>query len=258
LLCSQFVGVSAVRDVSRMSRECETKDVSSFHVSEVRNAVYCGRQAYYEAQREACRIPSPKTRVVRELAHLYPTVVESPDEASRRARENAGVSLSLDLSDASDALAEARDDSELWDIVAYPDREERYVESDVLHGTVDKLSFTEEGVVVSVVKTGAPPANGVWQSEHVEAAAFERLVSATQNVRFVVVEYPRSGALRRVEVGKDDVRALERARETLEEIGKGIPPSRTDNRSKCESCDFKQECGVKTKSVLTRLKERFG
>lgn len=185
----------------------------------------------------------------------------------RRAQETAGVSVSLDLSDAIDALAETHEnDPDLWDVVAYPDREERYVENDRLRGTVDKLSFSsgedeeenEDSVVISLVKTGAPPADSVWSSERVEAAALRELVSTNGDVSCVVVEYPRVGALRRVEVGRDDERALERAIETLEEIEKGVPPSRTDNRKKCESCDFKQECGVKTKSVLTRLRERFG
>ncbi|MDZ7687182.1 MAG: Dna2/Cas4 domain-containing protein [Halobacteriales archaeon] len=229
-----------------------------FHVSEVRNAVYCGRQAYYESQREACRLPSPETRVVHELAYSYPTLVKSPEDALRRAEETADVSVSLDLSEASDSLAEARDEYELWDAVARPDREERYIESERLRGTVDKLSFRDGGVVVSLVKTGTPPTDGVWSSERVETAALHELVSPGHDVRCTVVEYPRVGALRRVDVGRDDERALERALETLEDIKKGVPPSRTDNRSKCESCDFKEECGVETKSVLTRLKERFG
>lgn len=230
-----------------------------FHVSEVRRAVYCGRQAYYESQREACRIPSPETRVLREVAYLYPTVVESPDDALRRAEEMAGVSTSLDLTDTADALAEEREENPgLWDAVAYPDREERYVESERLHGTVDKLSFGDDGVLVSVVKTGTPPQNGVWRSERVEGAAVRRMSSHEHDIRGVVFEYPRVGAVRSVEVGRDDARALERALEKLEDIEKGVPPSRTENRKKCESCDFKDECGVKTKSVLTRLRERFG
>ena len=232
----------------------------SFHVSEVRNAVYCGRQAYYERQREACRIPTAETRVLRELAYIYPTLIDSPEDALRRACETAGVSVALDISEASETLAETRDERpRLWEGVARPDREERYVENGRLRGTIDKLSFEEdEGTVVSVVKTGTPPANGVWSSERVEAAAVHELASANHEVGCVVFEYPRVGALRRIEVGNDDERGLERALGTLEEIDDGMPPSRTDNRTKCESCDFKKECGVKTKSVLTRLRERFG
>jgi len=235
--------------------------MARFHVSEVRRAVYCGRQAYYESGREACRVPSPETRVLREVAYLYPTVVESPDDALRRAEETAGVSVSLDLTDAAEALADEREKNpERWEAVAYPDREERYFEGESLRGTVDKLSFGDdgEGVLVSVVKTGTPPRNGVWGSERAEAAAVQRLVSHTHDVRGVVFEYPRVGALRHVEVGRDDARALERALERLEDIENGVPPSRTENRNKCESCDFREECGVKTKSVLTRLRERFG
>jgi len=233
--------------------------MARFHVSEVRRAVYCGRQAYYESQREACRVPSPETRVLREVAYLYPTVVESPDDALRRAEETADVSTSLDLTDAAEALAEVREDEpELWEAVAHPDREERYFDGGSLRGTVDKLSFGDDGVLVSVVKTGTPPRNGVWGSERAEAAAVQRVVSHTHDVRGVVFEYPRVGALRHVEVGRDDARALERALERLEDIEKGVPPSRTENRKKCESCDFREECGVKTKSVLTRLRERFG
>lgn len=232
-----------------------------FHISEVRNAVYCGRQAYYESRREACRIPSPETRLLRETAYLYPTLVDSPNEALRSACNVAGIELKLDLSDASDNLDVLQEEkTELWNAVAYPDREEKYYENDELCGTVDKRSFTEDGLVVSKVKTGTPPPNGVWSSDRVEATAVERLVSSAEEtgVAYVVMEYPRVGALRCVEPGKDDERALESALEILEEIKNGIPPSRTDNRSKCESCDFREECGVETRSILTRLKERFG
>ncbi|MFP4189079.1 MAG: Dna2/Cas4 domain-containing protein [Halobacteriales archaeon] len=230
-----------------------------FHVSQVRNAVYCGRQAYYESQREACRLPSPETRVLRELAYVYPTVVESPDEAVRHACEVAGVEVEIDVSDTSEKLAEVRDKRpSVWDDIARPDREERYVESDRLRGTVDKLSFGEDGVTVSVVKTGEPPARGVWSSARIEAAAVRRLVSARHDVRRVVVEYPRVGAVREVEVGRDDERALGRALEKLEDIKEGVPPARTDNRAKCESCEFSDECGVETRSLLTRLRDRFG
>lgn len=233
--------------------------MSRFHVSEVRRSTYCGRQAYYESQREACRIPSPETRVLREVAHIYPLVIDSPADALRRAERRTGVSVPLDLTDAADALAEEREENpERWEAVAHPDREERYFEGEDLHGAVDKLSFGGDGVLVSVVKTGTPPRNGVWGSERVEAAAVRRMVSREHEFGGVVFEYPRVGALRRVELGRDDVRALERALETLDGIENGVPPSRTDNRSKCESCDFREECGVKTKSVLTRLRERFG
>jgi len=230
-----------------------------FHFSRVRGVVYCGRQAYYESRRDACPVPPPETRVLREVAYLYPTVVESPGEAARRASEFAGVNVALDLSDAADALAEVRDGNpRLWESVARPDREESYTEGNGLCGTVDKLSFTDGGAVVSVVKTGEPPARGVWSSDRVEAAAYGRLVSASHDVASVVAEYPRAGAVREVEVGRDDESALERALETLEEVEDGVPPARTDNRSKCESCDFVEECGVETRSLLTRLRDRFG
>jgi CRISPR-associated exonuclease Cas4 len=230
-----------------------------FHVSEVRNAAYCGRQAYYESQREACRLPPPETRVLREVAYLYPEVVESPEDALREACEFASVSVSLDLKEAAERLVETRDGSpELWDHVAYPDREERYIETDRLCGTVEKLSFVDGGVVVSILKTGEPPRAGVWSSERVEAAAVRRLASSKGTVEKVIVEYPRVGAVREAKLGKDDERALKRSLDTLEDVEKGYPPPRTDDRTKCEPCDFKQDCGVETRSLLTRLRERFG
>jgi CRISPR-associated exonuclease Cas4 len=229
-----------------------------FHVSQVRNAVYCGRQAYYESRREACRVPSPETRVLREVAYLYPTVVESPEDALRHACDVAGVDVSLDLTEAAERLRGTRDERpSVWDDVARPDREERYFEGDRLRGTVDKMSFGDDGVTVSVVKTGEPPRNGVWRTDRVEVAALRRAVSSVHDVRRVIVEYPRVGALREVDVGRDDERTLERALDTLEDIDDGVPPSRTDDRAKCEPCDFSDECGVETRSLLTRLKDRF-
>ena len=230
-----------------------------FHVSQVRSAVYCGRQAYYKSQRELCHVPSPETRVLREVAYLYPEVIESPDDAVRRACETAGVDVKFDLSDVAERLRETRNDRpSVWEDVARPDREERYVENERLRGTVDKLSFGEEGVTVSVVKTGEPPARGVWNSERIEAAAVRRLALTVGDVNRVVIEYPRTGSVREVNVGKDDENALDRALEALEEIEDGVPPARTDDRAKCKPCEFSDECGVETRSLLTRLRDRFG
>lgn len=203
-------------------------------------------------------MPSPETRVLREVAYLYPTVVESPDDAIQRACNVAGVEVALELSEAAERLSGARDERpSVWDDVAHPDREERYIEGDRLCGTVDKMSFGDDGVTVSVVKTGEPPRNGVWSTDRVEAAAVRRIVSSVHDFRRVIIEYPRVGAVREVEVGRDDERTLERALDTLEEIDDGVPPSRTDDRAKCGPCDFSDECGVETRSVLRRLKDRF-
>ena len=196
---------------------------------------------------------------MRELAYVYPTVVESPDEAVRLACDVAGVEVEIDPSHAAEALAEVRDKRPaVWDDIARPDREERYVEGDRLQGTIDKLSFGDDGVTVSVINTGEPPARGVWSSERVEAAAVRRLASTVGEIHRVVIEYPHVGAVREIDVGRDDERALERALETLEDIEEGVPPARTDNRAKCEACDFSDDCGVETRSLLTRLRDRFG
>jgi CRISPR-associated exonuclease Cas4 len=64
--------------------------------------------------------------------------------------------------------------------------------------------------------------------------------------------------VRELNVGKDDEHALDRALETLEEVEEGVPPARTDDRAKCEPCEFSEECGVETRSLLTRLRDRFG
>ncbi|MDY7082645.1 MAG: Dna2/Cas4 domain-containing protein, partial [Halobacteria archaeon] len=237
-----------------------------FHIARIRSAAYCERQAYYEMRRENDQDfePSTETRVLHHLAYLYDSLLDEPEEALTTAlkfadSEDDRDELDIDIRTIVRGLRRTRDTFEYWDAVVRPYRQEMYLETPRLHGTLDKIVETHDGYVPSIVKTGEPPRNGVWSSERLEATAVWRIIDAHYpSPSRVFVEYPRTGEIRVAEIDRRDRRRLEKLLESLEEARKGHPPSRTSNPSKCDACEFQEECGVKTTSLLSRLRRWTG
>ncbi|MDY6779126.1 MAG: Dna2/Cas4 domain-containing protein [Halobacteria archaeon] len=241
-----------------------------FHLAELRSAEYCGRQAFYRMKHSEEKEfeVNPETALLRQLPHIYPAVLDDPEEGLRRAAEHAEVDLQeieLGAEDVAKSVERIRNTlgEDGWDRVSRPFRHETYVKTRRLEGTVEKTVETEDGYAPSVIKTGGPPENGVWSSERVEATACARLVAEEfgsvdgSEVETAYVEYPRAGEVRVVSIDDEDERRVDSLLETLDEAVKGHPPSRVNNRSKCEACEFQETCGVKTESLLTRIKSRL-
>lgn len=226
-----------------------------YHLSLVRSSAYCRRQAYYRMRDEPPE-PSPEQQAVRELAYHYPEFLESPSETQR---ELGHPDLNQD---ALESLRVARQELSEWREIARPAREEHYVEGDHLHGTTDKVVRVSgedggEEYAASLVKAGSPPRNGVWRPTRVEAAAAARLLEYEfPTASRAYVEYPRYGVIRCVGLGVRDYRVLERTLEALE-FAEDRVPSRTRNRAKCRSCSYREECGVRTESLISMLRRHL-
>lgn len=229
-----------------------------FHLSEVRSAAYCRRQAYYRLRDEPPE-PSPEVRNIKDLAYRYPDVLDSPETVL----QETGLH-DLDATRIQDGVREARKEYSEWDALARPWRQEIYLQASRLHGTIDKLvkipTDTGSGrggdpvYAASLVKTGEPPRNGVWRPTRAEATAAARLVDREfRGAEHVYVEYPRVGEVRRVDLGTRDSRKLESILSDLERAAERVP-SRTRNRRKCRSCGYREECGVRTESLLSLLR----
>lgn len=243
-----------------------------FAASDVATAAYCGRKAYL-ARDEDGGAPPPTVEAVRELAYRYPALVEHPEATVATVAEARSTTLDgLEPASIAGALARLRGSS-LWDAVARPWREETVLRTDRLVGRLDKIvrfpaevDGSDEGgggepqPAPSLVATGRPPTDGVWRAQRVRCAALVALLDGNgyDAGDRVVVEYPRVGAIRPARIRRRDERALADAIDTLATAERGHPPSRTTNPSKCNACRFREQCGVPTRSLASRLADRVG
>lgn len=252
-------------------------DVSRVAASDLARAAYCPRQLYY-ARREDDRSPPAEVAETRALAFRYRALRTATDETLR--------SLPIEVSPAEyranlDALAE-RDD---WDALADPpardvlltgkdcrgvaakvlpgggeagvadDTEERdeVATADGVVDAGDDHSETTPPPVPTLVAAGVPAESGVWEPQAMRAVAVAKMLAweHEREVPAALVEYPAVGVVRPVRV---TVRRAARYRELLR-TARAIdgPPPRISDGTKCDACDYRAECGVRTQSLRSLL-----
>jgi hypothetical protein len=126
------------------------------------------------------------------------------------------------------------------------------------HGVAHKLLAPGEGddptpPTPVLVSGGVPPPAGVWEPQSVRAVALAKALSWQREraVPRALVEYPAAGVVRPVRLTtrkKARYRELLRTVETLDG-----PPPRLDDDAKCESCEYRETCGVKSRSLRSLL-----
>ena len=208
--------------------------------ADLARAAYCRRQLYY-ARRDDDREPPREVRERRRLAFRYPEFREGAELPGSVAAPPAVYRERLDR------LA-ARDD---WaDLVAPADRNRRLDGKDC-HGIAHKV--LADPPRPSLVSPGDPPDRGVWRPQRVRAVATAKALAWERErpVERALVEYPAHGVVRTVRL---TTRARAEYRKTLRAVRRidGVPP-RTDDRGKCESCAYRDRCGVRTGSLRSLL-----
>lgn len=221
--------------------------------SDLGRAVYCPRQLYY-ARTNDDREPPVEVIERRELAFRYPELREASDSTLR--------DLPLAVSPAEyrenlDRLATG----ELWDRLVDPaDRNAllhgkdcRGVAHKLLAGEDDAAGSTDAPPTPVLVSGGVPPPRGVWEPQSVRAVALAKALAweREREVPRAVVEYPAVGVARPVRL---TVRKKARYREALRTVRSlDGPPSRIGDDAKCEACEYRAECGTKTRSLRSLL-----
>lgn len=218
--------------------------------SELRTAAYCPRKCYY-VRRDGHREPPPSVAAVRALAARYEALLEAS------ADELAAEPIALEPTAYRDALAETRERlSELdrWDAVTDPTACEVLVAGRHVRGVVHKV--LADPLEPSLVSAGKPPEIGVWEPQSVHAVAAAKALSWEREtpIERAWLEYPAYGVIRPVELTTRRKAAYRRVLRTVRELDG--PPPRLRNRSKCASCGYADECGVRTRT-LRSLVERF-
>jgi CRISPR-associated exonuclease Cas4 len=215
--------------------------------SDLGKAAYCPRQLYYARKRDD-REPPAAVLQRRELAFRYPELREASDE------ELHGLPLTVppeEYRENLDALAA----SDLWDRLVDPVERNALLHGKDCRGVAHKLlaGGTEQAPTPVLVSGGVPPPEGVWEPQSVRAVALAKALAwgREREIPRALVEYPAAGVVRPVRLTtrkKARYRELVRTVRTLEG-----PPPRLDDDAKCESCDYREDCGVKSRSLRSLL-----
>lgn len=211
--------------------------------SDLRTAAYCPRKLYYR-RRDGDREPPPEVETRRELAFRYEHVLDGASLADEPIAVTE-TQLRTNLS-----CAKARLDA--FDALCRPAARDVLLTGRECRGIVHKL-LELDSPVPSLISAGSPPETGVWhpQSIHAVAAAKALAWERQTPVERAFIEYPTHGIIREVKLTTRRKAAYRAAIRTLDAIDG--PPPRTGNRSKCGSCEYRTECGVKTRSLRSLL-----
>jgi len=80
-----------------------------------------------------------------------------------------------------------------------------------------------------------------------KALAWER----EREIPAATVEYPAHGVVRTVQLTTRNRAAYRETVRTLRDLDG--PPPRIDDENKCDACDYREECGVRTRSLKSLL-----
>lgn len=227
--------------------------------SDLARAAYCPRQLYY-ARREDDRDPPPEVAARRSLAFRYPELLESDDETLADAR------IAVDPDTYRENLRRLRKRGD-WSALARPDRTRVFLEGKDCHGIVHKLlepegsgaGTVDDGEnpgpppVPSIVSPGTPPESGVWRPQTVRAVAAAKALAweRERELPRAIVEYPTHGVVRDVRLTARNAAAYRRTLRTVRAIDG--PPSRVDDDAKCDPCEYREQCGTRTRSLRSLL-----
>jgi CRISPR-associated exonuclease Cas4 len=213
--------------------------------SDLALAAYCPRKLYYR-RREGRRETPPEVDALRDLAFRYDEAL-SPGGGEVLAEAPIDVTATQFRSNLGCVKARLG----AWDALANPARRSALLEGREVRGIAHKV--LEEPLAPVIVSAGEPPEEGVWKPQSVRAVAAAKALAWEEEtpVERAFVEYPAHGRVREIGIGtrrKAAYRAALRAARELDD-----PPPRIENDSKCDPCEFREECGVRTRTLRSLL-----
>ena len=215
----------------------------SVSFGDLATAAYCPRQLYYRRRDPPDSRPAAMDRAV-DLSARYPGLAVASDTALS----------TFDIAVAPDtyrrrmrALAER----DCWRTVTDPPETDVFLDGRDCRGEVQKIGYDPLRPVL--VSPGDPAESGVWEPQRVKAVAAALALAWRERTRVesALIEYPRHGVVRSV-----DLTARNRAlyRRTLRAVrGLDGPPPRLHDSARCGSCDYRTECGTKTRTLRSLL-----
>lgn len=214
-----------------------------FH--ELALAAYCPRKLYYR-RRDDHEFPERVSRR-RDLAFEYPALLDASDTVLH----SKPLAVSAEQFRANLRRSKSRFER-AWPELVDPADCDTLVSGRECRGVVHKV-LSLDAPVPSLVSTGEPPPEGVWKPQSVRAVAAAKALAWEHEtpVERAFVEYPAHGIVREVELTTRRKAAYRTAVRTLESLDG--PPPRLRDSSKCEDCEYRSQCGVKTRSLRSLL-----
>ncbi|WP_276252051.1 CRISPR-associated protein Cas4 [Haloarcula rara] len=212
---------------------------------DLETAAYCPRKLYYRRRDGPPEVPEDIERI-RRLACEYERLLT--DDAAL-----LSAPIEPDPATVRERLRGARERLDAWDGLADPAETDVYLAGKDARGMAHKLVATGEGTVPSLVFAGRPPEQGVWEPQSVRLVAAAKALSWERErpVERAFAEYPTYGVVRSVGVTARRAGQYRRALRVAESIDG--PPARTANDAKCGPCDYREQCGVRTRSLRSLL-----
>lgn len=212
---------------------------------ELETAAYCPRKLYYRRRDGPPDVPE-EVAAIRELAFDYERLLT--DDAALLA-----APIEPDPATVRERLRTARDRLDGWDELVDPADREVYLGGKDAKGVAHKLLELDSGTVPSLVFAGRPAEQGVWEPQSVRLVAAAKALSWQREraVERAFAEYPAYGVVREIEITARRTGHYRRALRTAESIDG--PPGRVQNDAKCSPCDYREQCGVRTRSMRSLL-----
>jgi len=212
---------------------------------DLETAAYCPRKLYYRRRTGPPDVPDDIERI-RRLACEYERLLT--DDAAL-----LSAPIEPEPATVRERLRGARERLDGWDGLADPADTDVYLAGKDARGIAHKLVAADEGAVPSLVFAGRPPEQGVWEPQSVRLVAAAKALSWERErpVDRAFAEYPAYGVVRAVDVTARRSGQYRRALRVAESIDG--PPARVDSDAKCEPCEYRERCGVKTRSLRSLL-----
>ncbi|ADJ13477.1 CRISPR-associated protein Cas4 [Halalkalicoccus jeotgali] len=213
-----------------------------YAVSDLSTAAYCPRQLYY--RRDDDREIPPSVAARRELAFEYDALLAGDAILEERPIERPPTEYR-------EALGRARERLDCWDDLADPPHREVLLSGRECRGIASKV--LEDPLAPSFVSPGSPPEQGVWEPHSVRAVALAKGLAweREEPVETAFVEYPAYGVIRKISLTTRRKAAYREAIRAVESMNG--PPARLKNSAKCGSCEYRDRCGTRTRSLRSLL-----
>jgi CRISPR-associated exonuclease Cas4 len=211
---------------------------------DVATAAYCPRKLYYRRRDPEAGGPPEDVRARRELAFRYEELLESDPELM-------AAPIAVTPTRYRSRLGRLKATLDAWSDLTDPEGREVLLEGRECRGVAHKV--LSDPARPALAFAGDPPDEGVWAPQTVrlvaaaKALAFERETP----VETAVAEYPAHGVIRVVPLTTRRKAAYRSAVRTADAVDG--PPARTDDRAKCEPCEYSEQCGVRTRSLRSML-----
>jgi len=210
---------------------------------EVETAAYCPRKLYYRRREGDPDIPDG-VGDVRQLAFEY-------DEL--RSVDAALLAAPIEVSPGTyrERLGRFARRFEYWDALVDPPNRDVLLTGRECRGVAHKV--LEDPLVPALAFAGEPPDEGVWEPQTVRLVAAAKALSWEREtpVERAVAEYPAYGVVREIDLTTRCKAAYRKAVRTADTVDG--PPSRIDSDAKCAPCEYREDCGTKTRSLASML-----